>query len=256
MNDQNFYDFCQTLYEKWLNDSKYLDTFARDFDVDFLPEPYYRLPLNGTQSGRRCLYVLNYNPGQCLPEQSRQNVASKSIKNYSDMADTMARYYDSERFANGIGKNASKRNDKIKQFAQHGGFDSIMCLETFFLHSRKFDKDKFLSRYSEKPLVKAYNQKLKDFLADKAVLTIASIGSNKSIGIESVMAKPWLSYQLQILGIDLNNAQQYVVRGSSQGKTSAAFFVKGGKYISYMMGSNNLPILTEGQYGELLRISC
>ena len=37
---ENYYDFCEDVFGKWLRGGSFLSEFGRDFDVDYLPEPY------------------------------------------------------------------------------------------------------------------------------------------------------------------------------------------------------------------------
>lgn len=251
--DQEFYDYCQSLYEDWLNGSSRLDSFAEDFEVGFLPEPYFRLPLNSAPHEGNCLYVLNNNPGHSLPMQAKHKIISTfKGKSFSAVADEMGKYYDSVKFASGANeKFAAKRNEKIKDFARRGGFNSVMCVETFFLHSKCINKAKFLNKYVTNNLVQEYKAKLTGFLSGKPVLAIAAIGVNRSIDVASINANPWLVYQQQILGVNMNKAEKYDIRQSKKCKVSAAFFVEGAKYISYMMGANSLPKLSEDDYRRI-----
>ena len=238
MGKKNYREFCEDLFRKWLKGSDFLNGFEADFDVDYLPEPY--LPL---KSGRKTLYVLNYNPGHPLRngKQSRKTIqAEYAGKSYAEVASGMVGYYLSEDFHSDE-PNAYSRNQRMIAFAKKLGFDGVENLETFFLHSNMFDKKKFLCKYKDCPLAAGYAEALKDYLDDKIVMAINAVGSQRSISKETLREVPWIHYQAKIIGLDFEKAELYPLTTKDSGKVTSAILKCGKKIMVFMMGANNLP---------------
>ena len=137
-----YLDFCEELFQNWLNHRLDLSDFAEDFELDYIPEPYFVL-----QPGKTPLYVLNYNPGGVLPsgEQHRTSVKTRKHGTYEEAIEELAKIY---RKMPGVARN---RNDKCLKFAEEMGYNGVVCVETFFLHSKErspLDTYHFPRRYN------------------------------------------------------------------------------------------------------------
>ena len=239
---KKFDDFCEMLFQKWLAGTIDLSCFGKHFLISHIPEPYYTL-----EDGKNILYVLNYNPGYGLDIQTRGRVKEQGYSCFRQVSDDLSVYY-----KNTLTGNAVKRNDKILNFAHKLGFDGIRCVETFFLHSSKFDKKMFLKKYSAVPIVEEYTRLLTEYLKDKPVLRISAIGSNSRIEKMSASSNDWFNYQNQIMNFNISSAKLIPVTEKAEKITSGIFVAPNKKFVSVMMGSNNLPSLTDVHFDTII----
>ncbi len=244
---KGYAEFCERLFQKWLEDKQSLAEFSADFQIDYLPEPYQTV-----QSGRRILYVLNNNPGHGIPKQLWENIHDgKGKKHYEQEAARMAGYYWSDDFKRSE-PNAASRMVKMLEFAKGIGMDGVVNVEAFFLHSPNMDKDVFLKKYSKKEIVRQYTQLLKAFLRGKPVLTIASVGTKASIDRNALKRNEWITYLSNVMGLNLDTAKIIPVT-QKDGKTTSCLLVDNGKIMAISMGSNNLPRISGEIYKKIQR---
>ena len=220
--------------------------FIKDFNIDYLPEPYLVF-----KEGKRELFVLNNNPGHILENQvqARETIKSKYPgKCYAEVAEGMTDYYRGSEFAANE-PIAYRRNDRMFDFAHKIRCDGMVNVETFFLHSASFNKQKFLNEYKGSELAKEYTEKLKKFLADKDVLAISGSGP---IDPDNLKLSEWAEYQCDIIGLDISKAELIPIRRSEKGgNVSTAIIHSGRKFMTLMRGSNFLPDIPDSIFVKL-----
>lgn len=239
-----YFDFCETLFQNWLKSPHELDDFAGDFQLGHVPEPYYFLA-----EGEKPLYVLNYNPGEGLPQQTRKSILAHPHDSYCAVARRLSNFYQNE-----FSGRATMRNDKILKFAKAMGYDGVVCVETFFLHSRSWNKYKFLMCYTDNDLVQEYKRLLKEFLRDKPVLRISAVASSKSANLENpqTISSEWVKYQNDIMGVDLNSMTFVPITTKSNRITSCIYVgANKKKYVAFKMGGNDLPKLEQELFEKI-----
>lgn len=237
----DFIDYCDHLFVLWKNEKIDLGVFEKDFLISHIPEPYYTI-----QEGKNILYVLNYNPGHGLEIQTRFKINQKNYTSFKEVSSDLSQFY-----RENLHGNAVSRNVKIRNFAQNLGFDGVMCVETFFLHSCKFNHDRFLRKYKENQLVKKYTNVLADYLKDKPVLRISAIGSNVNADDLLHTDDQWFDFQNKIMNFDPASAAFISIKTKNAKTTSGIFVAPGQKFVSVMMGSNNLPKIDSSCFGEI-----
>lgn len=240
----SYYGFCEDVFEKWLHDSSFLSGFRKDFDVDYLPEPYLAYG-----EGQKKLFVLNNNPGHVLENQvqARSTIQSQYPgRTYAEVARGMAGYYSSDEFEKSE-PNAARRNRKIFQFAVRMGYDRIEVVETFFLHSASFDKKRFLKVYRDRKIVSEYIRHLKAYLEDKDVLVISSA----SCPITKDRLSEWVGFQCDIIGMDIKKAKFTPMKRNEAGNVSTAILCHDRKFMTLMCGYNNMPNIPENIFTSL-----
>ena len=242
-----YLDFCEELFQNWLNHRLDLSDFDADFQVEHVPEPYYIL-----KEGKKPLYVLNYNPGEGLPQQTRKSILAHPHDSYCAVAKRLSEFYRNEFTGKAI-----KRNEKILKFAKAMGYDGVVCVETFFLHSANWPIDKkmaFVESSRKNKLVQKYNRVLKNFLKSKPVLRVSAVSTKKIINLKNrkTFSNVWVKYQNDIMGVDLNSMTFVPIPPKGKGRVTSCIYVgKKEKYVSFMMGGNNLPKLNQERYTKL-----
>lgn len=234
---------CERIHQEWRADKDHFSDFSPDFDSTYLPEPYFPI-----KSGDNELVVLNNNPGKVKREQSHAYIHSKfsAHTRYADVADWL-----SEIYINGkpkINANAASRNIKVLEVADALGATGVESLETFFLHSKNFNKTKYLRKYLNHPIVVKYNEALHEYLRNKAVLIVTAIGTQSSINARNVIKNDWLKFQADIAGMNLK-AADFKPLTKKERKVTSCILREGNKIMVCMMGSNNIPVKTS----EILR---
>lgn len=238
---KDFEGHCERIFEEWMKGSRKWDAFGRDFLPDHLPEPYYTI-----REGKRVLYVLNYNPGCGLAIQSRDDIRKHDHRSFGSVSARLSNYY-----MNDLRGAARNRNEKILQLARALGFDGVKCVETFYLHSAKFDANMYLKRYGNNETVIEYIGLLTDHLRDKPVVAIGAVGSNATLESLTNGSNAWLAFRSRIIGLDLANSQFLRITEKNNRATSGFFIGKNRKIASVMMGSNNLPKITAEKMAEI-----
>ena len=245
---KEYFKFCEEdLFQDWLVSSSKFDCFKKDFQIGHIPEPYYIL-----EEGKNPLYVLNYNPGAGLVLQLRENVLSRPHKTYREASSFLADYYKNE-----LEGNAPKRNQKILEFMKAMGYDGAICLETFFMHSAKWNKGQFLKKYKSLLLADEYFKSLKAFLEGKPVLRISASSSSKKAKLDdySTFKTSWTEHQDDLMGMSIEKMDPVFVSERNGRHTSAVYACSSPeKFISFKMGSNDLPVLEQEHYDALKKI--
>jgi hypothetical protein len=228
-------NLCERIYRDWRGAPVRFSDFDSDFNFFSLPEPYYPLVL-----GENALVVLNNNPGGVLPFQHHSAISSRFADEvtYAEVAEWLMGQYagpESE-----IGPAARTRNRRITEVAEALGFDGVENVETFFMHSRAFNKAGFLRDLRSNDLVREYTESLSSYLAERSVAIVAAVGSGGSLTVESLMQSEWLRYQTQIAGLELDRADLTPITEKS-GKVTSCLVRYENKHMICMMGSNNIP---------------
>ena len=247
-NMQNYIDFCEQLFQKWYSAKGVLHDFEDDFQIDYLPEPYFT-----AQNGNNPLFVLNNNPGHGIPKQLWENIhKNNGIKHYIDAAEMMADYYWSDEFKSKE-PNAFARMVKMLDFAKGIEKNGVINIETFFLHSPSLIKSVFINKYikDKNEMVLQYTQLLKAYLSDKSVLAIASIGSRSSIDKNVLKSNDWVVFLCKIMGLNIDDANIIPITKSDKGKISSCIVVDKNKYMAISMGNNNLPKISKEIYQKI-----
>ena len=220
---------CEELYEKWKGDKNAFCDF-RGFQTEFLIEPYYKV-----QNGKKMLYVINNNPGEGLGVQHRNGLwGNVHGKSYAELSSTFMDYYEKD-----LKGAAKSRLNKIQIFASRFGFDGIEDVESFFLHSKAFNKKSFLKKINN-PVIQEYCQALQAYLENKSVLSINSVGVNESITKASLKKSLWIMHIAEIINLDFSNANLIKITSKGEKVTSTALVSKN-KIMIFTMGSNNMP---------------
>lgn len=241
-------------FGNWLNDSSLYSSLCKDFQMDYLPEPYYYYELSGSQVTDACfnnpLFVLNNNPGGGLHFQHRNAINSGPVKFkcYDDCSNYIANtYYRSNKY---IGDSACRRIQKAIECANKLGCDGIIFVETFFLHSKKLNKIKYLKLYNSefsKPNSKIieYSNLLKNVLKGEKVLCITAVRPGISLGYNNInyWKNGWMQHQAGLIGLDLSslNSSNIIPIIINNNKCTSCLIKKNNKYMVCMQGSNNIP---------------
>lgn len=228
-------DLCEEIYREWRRYPGYFSDFDSDFNLFSLPEPYFPLRDGGDE-----LVVLNNNPGGVLRFQLHSEILKKFDEScsYAEISRHLqSQYTGPDRIIQGA---AHARNEHIKKVASALGYSGVENVETFFLHSSKFDKKVFLKKYRTDSRVVTYVNALREYLAPRPVLIVAAIASGESLTGKAVMASEWLRFQADIAGFDITAAKREAVTKKGD-KTTSAIFRSGDKALICMMGSNNIP---------------
>lgn len=228
-------DLCERIYRDWRSDPVRFSDFDSDFNVFSLPEPYYPL-----KDGERTLVVLNNNPGGALPFQHYSEICRKFTdkSTYADVAKWLMGKYVGEDSV--IGGASKTRNERIIEVAEALGFNGVENVETFFMHSRAFNKTRFLKDLQEKSWVVKYKEALSSYLAEHPVAIVAAVGSGDSLTPESLAQSDWILYQAGIAGLNLDRANLIPITEKS-GKVTSCLVQYKNKHLICMMGSNNIP---------------
>ena len=243
----DYVDFCEQLFQKWLEGNQYFAEFSRKFQLDYLPEPYYT-----SLDGNNPLYVLLSNPGHGIDKQLRENIKVRgAVQNYKSASQMMASYYWSDDFNRGNERNARIRMEKMRTFVQKLGMDGLVNTEAFFLHSPQLlDKKGFLKNFSTNKLVSKYTELLKRFLQNKTVLAITCIDSRASIDKEVLKNNVWITHLSKIMGLSIDNAKIIPITKKGENITSC-IVVDHNKIMSISTATNNIPNISEEQYEEI-----
>jgi len=127
------------------------------------------------------------------------------------------------------------------------GYNALVNIETVPFHSPDIKKLQALKAiHSSYPLF-AYHNVLKNFLIGKPVLIVAATGTKHSISISNLTKSPWIIYQMDLAGMNVDSLKMEVLT-EKNGKITSAIFSDNDKHIVLMMGSNNLPSLKQCAY--------
>lgn len=260
----NYIEFCETIFQNWKKNPYYFQKdFGFDFQTEFLPEPY----LVWTE-GDTPLYVLNYNPGQAGFMVQQHSFAinggifekkqfSNGFDTFSELTNCVAAFYrgdlgcdDNARI---LGGKALSRYKTEAKLAKKLGYQGCRCVESFPLHSKGIKARPFLNKYSGDAFFKEYTKQLTRFLKDKPVLCVSSIGFHTDITLEAIRQDSWLSFQCDVIGLDLNNA--ILNTSTPKGKTglpgTAILVGKNHKIMTIVKGSNSVPKIAFEQLDQI-----
>ena len=137
----------------------------------------------------------------------------------------------------------------MTEFAEKLGFEGLEETESFFLHSERFNKHSFLKK-NENQTIKEYTQALTEYLKDKPVLSINAVSTKESISKNSIQKSEWLEHIAKIISFDFDKAKEIKLTKKDEKITSAAY-IYDKKIMIFMMGSNNLPKISEDKYKEI-----
>ena len=227
---------CEEIYRSWRKDPRSLSEFADDFEIEHLPEPYYPTRLGDTR-----LVVVNNNPG-CVRDFQHHTHVTKTFSNevsYEVISRWLMEQYDPK--TSEINANAKSRIAKMIGIADVMGCEGVENVEMFFLHSKQFNKTRFLKNYAGKELVKTYQTSLLDYLADNKVLIVTAVGTTMRLDIETLSQSPWVREQARIASLDLEKAEiRYPTRKND--RPTSAVVRAGDKVLICCMGTNNIPV--------------
>ena len=252
MNKKEYKVLCEEIFNTWNEDVNAFSEFnAMDFDTEFMPEPYYLVPVsNESINGAKTLYVLNNNPGGGISWQKRDEIHKQyeHYKNYAAISEMLYNdYYKDLKGAPGA------RLNKMRQIADKLGFDIIEDIESFFLHSKSLNKNDFLSKTKDNAVVKEYTQVLTDYLREKPVLSVNAIRSDISISKQSIQGSPWLNHIAEIISLNISNAQMMELN-TKENKVTSAALIADKKIMILQTGSNNIPNIPEKIMDEIRAI--
>jgi hypothetical protein len=229
-----FKDYCERLFAEWQRDltlqEPQLETL---FQMEYAPEPYFEI-----RKGKKPLHMLLTNPGAAMEFQHRSDLP----RDYQSFAAISQTVYLSEGFRREGGANAYRRLIKSLAFAEYLGYDGLINVETIPFHSASLSKQKALQFSRSSSVLRRYQQELKAELNAQPVLMVAACGSKESISIGTLNQSAWLTFQMDIAGINPDELEWEPLTRKGDKVTSALFRGRN-KYIVLTMGSNNLPSL-------------
>ena len=200
---QVYLDYCEALWERWLNGRLSLPPdVAKRFELEHAPEPYIRFG-----EGRKPLYVLLTNPGKGLPHQRRGAIlAGRSCltarRSYYEASLRLGDFYKE----NLPPKAARRKIEAMEDFKKLVGADCIVQFESIPFHSPSLPgKRRVLKLTEEVAEFKDYTSALKTALSEVAVIAVSAVGSRESISTSSLAGSNWLRWQASLLGIDPNH---------------------------------------------------
>jgi len=231
----HYKDLCEEIYREWRHYPGHFSDFDSDFNLFSLPEPYFPLRDGGNE-----IVVLNNNPGGVLDFQLHSAILREvgDLETYQDVSRRLQDKYTGEDRV--ISSAAHARNERVKDVADALGHGGIENVETFYLHSSSFDKKRFLKQYRTHPMVVAYTDALRAYLARRPVVIIAAVASSESLTSRTIAASEWLCFQAGIAGFEIAKAKREAITKKSH-KTTSGVFRYGDKTLICTMGSNNIP---------------
>ena len=239
----DYYKFCDAFHKKWYNNEFAKDLILNDgtFQMDYLPEPYFEV-----KNGDNPLYVLLTNPGGKMDFQHRKNF-DKS--NYSNFQKKLIGIYTSEEFSKG-GSRAYNRLQHSIIYSEDLGFNALVNIETIPFHSPDLNKSRAIKAIKNSYSLTQYHTVLKNFLKDKPVLIVAAAGTKHSLSLSHLSANPWITYQLDLAGINKDNLKMTPLNlhKSGNGKITSAIYSDGIKHVHLFMGMNSLSSPKSSEY--------
>lgn len=233
--ENKYVDFCQKLFNDWLNDDLRVNEMCKHlFQLDYIPEPYLNFEVS-----KNPLYILNINPGSGMDDLQLRDAIIEN--KYNEVANRFGDFYLSDNFK--IAGAAYRRNIRALQIARDNSFDGFVNLETIPFHSNTLNKLGTLNAVKSEPVLMEYTTLLKDFITDKCVVVVAACSSKKSITKDTVSNNPWLDFQRDCIGLNLEISKltPLVIKDN---KITSALISDKDKHILLMMGSNNFPATT------------
>ncbi len=238
----NYKPLCEKIYKIWKDEKDAFWEFNK-FQTEYMPETYYTVC-----KGAKKLYVLNNNPGIGLNCQTKKKILQEfGDKTYSQISEDFYLYILQSKEMN---ESAKSRLCKMIRFAQRLGYSGVEDVETFFLHSKNFNKKSFLKKKDTFPYVSEYITALTEYLKDKPVLSINAIDSRCSISKQTIIKSNWINHVAEIIGFDFNKAKNVKITNKETKVTSAAF-VDGNKIMLFTMGRNNIPNISENDLEKI-----
>jgi hypothetical protein len=239
----DYLEYCEDIYNGWKSDPDYYKSFSNDFDINYLPQPYYYL-----REGNDDFVVLNNYPGSGLPFEEHSNIRKKFPgSSYKDLSEWLTKQFTDENTE--LQQGNLERNKKILQIADTLGYKGVLNVETFFLHTNQFTRNKFIKIYSNIDIVKTYLEKLEEFLRPRTVLIAGSVLNKKLLHIEILKKSRWIQLQAKVAGIDFSKAVISPIT-KKQNKITSILLVSGNKYMICNMGSSNIPNNTKEVFEE------
>ena len=242
--NNNYIKFCDQLHKDWFEGKFDNDpVLSKLFQLEYSPEPYFTITEN---EGDNPLYMLLTNPGGGMDFQHRSNFQNS---NYKEFSSTLGKTYTSESFKS-YAANAFRRNEKSIALTKSLGYSGLKNIETIPFHSADLNKQKALKCINDSDLLNEYLEELKAYISDKPLLVVSACSSRESITAETVRKSVWLSFQAELIGIDINNADLVPLK-YKEGKLTSAVFKSGDKYLLLNMGTNNLPNISKDKINLL-----
>jgi len=251
MGGGRFFELCERLHAEWRERGIRLSSeWDAVFQIDHLPEPYL---LFGDPSNP--LVFLTTNPGAGQDYQHRDAILSinsgvgvRPDAPYREFAVVLARFYGDRK---NLSPAASARIAAMRALATRAGFSGVLQVESIPFHSRVLPgKAKLSARVRRDPLLVEYAAALRDFLVDRTIVAVSAAGSRRSLGVETIRDSAWLSWQAEVMSLDLCRAENQPLVVSCNGKVSCALvadrLADSTKALVLMMGSNSLPAV-EGE---------
>lgn len=230
----NYKSLCEQIYLAWRSSPYQFIDFSKDFETNHLPEPYYSI-----KSGSNPLIILNNNPGSTLAFQEHSSVLNE-IPDEFDYSHVSSWLKDKYVNSDIISRTARTRILRTEQIEEALGCDGVENVETFFLHSSSFNKEKFIRNYSNNEIVKSYISLLSEYLDNRPVLIVSAVGTKRSLNLMEVSNNKWIKYQSAVAGLDLDVAGFYGIT-TKEGKITSALIAKDNKFLVCTMGSNTIP---------------
>ncbi len=234
--DENYKKFCEVLFSNWFQHQFKNETVLSElFQMDYAPEPYFIV-----KEGNNPLHVLLTNPGSGM---EFQHIKNHKDNDYKKFANTLGAFYTSEDFKKYKGAApAYRRIMKSIEFASFLKHDGVINIETIPFHSVSLNKLMALITIQQSKTLMAYQNELRNYLSDKAVLIVSACNTKEIISKDTIRNSKWLKYQCDLANIVVDDLEFEELTEKNQKITSALFRSKN-KYIVLMMGSNNLPSL-------------
>lgn len=232
---------CEALLQGWyLFGTELPDPLRSILDTTYLPEPWMSF---GDQA--RPLVFLTTNPGNGMPHQHRDAIAAgespvKVGDSCAAVAETLGLWYQEH-----LTGPARRRIGAMLRLAPRASFSGIMQVESIPFHSRVLPKKKSLPRQiASCPVLRDYTDSLRGFLADRTVIALSAASSQGVLGQETIRNSLWLTWQCQLMGMDLGRCKVTGLVEKAGRATCVAVAEHRSdatKAMVLMMGGNHLP---------------
>lgn len=244
MSGIDYFDFCEGLWQDWLDDRLELPPEASElFQLDYCPEPYLLFGDARPDS----IHFLTTNPGggmefQHIDQVRRERSPVSSRATFQSNARVLADYY-SRKLSGPARTRIGAMHDLAKDLGS-AGFVQCECLP---FHSHSLPKNRSaIESVSRTECLTSYCSSLQAHLRSKCVMAISAVGSAGDITADAIGRSPWLQFKSEMMGFSPSAAKAFpIVNHRSSDRMTGALLLSTDqgvwKAIFLMMGSNQLP---------------
>jgi hypothetical protein len=158
---------------------------------------------------------------------------------YATAARALAAFYEVK-----LAGSAQRRIRSLRALSAMLGNDGVLQVEACPFHSSSLpDKRKLLRLFGEDPVLRRYEERLREFLTNQPVVIVSAAPSGRSLNSTTPISE-WAAWQAAVSNLDLTRADFVPLVKKGTKTTSGAFVsVRDGlaKTLVLTMGGNHLP---------------